>query len=118
MEGVEILHVYQVATDWEYNWTTFWIVLGITLVISIVLGLHDHSCCGDWSVIIAFAIMGLIVGTLFAVFVGSVSHLPTEYVSEYKVTVSDDVSLVDFYERYEIRGQEGNIYIVRERELS
>ena len=35
---------------------------------------------------------------------------------EYKVIIDDSVSLNDFYKKYEVIGQEGEIYTVIERE--
>ena len=61
---------------------------------------------------------GLVIGTLLSlVLVGigfidnknSIDHI------EYKVTISDDVSLTEFYEKYEIIEQDGKIYTVKER---
>lgn len=34
---------------------------------------------------------------------------------EYKVTISDEVSLNEFYDKYEIVDQEGKIYTIKER---
>ena len=38
-----------------------------------------------------------------------------EYETHYKVTISDEVEMNDFYETYEIVEQDGKIYTVRER---
>ena len=56
-------------------------------------------------VIIFLSINALIIGFL------SVNNAPTQY----KVTVSDDVSMNDFNDEYKIVQQEGRIYTIKER---
>ena len=42
--------------------------------------------------------------------------VPTSKVQEYKVITSDDVSLNDFMETYDIIDIDGKIYTIREKE--
>ena len=53
------------------------------------------------------SILSFIILALFAV--------DTTEVTEYKVTIDDSVSYVEFMEKYEVIDQEGEIYTVRER---
>ena len=39
----------------------------------------------------------------------------TKYETQYKVTISDEVKMDEFCEKYEIIEQDGKIYTVRER---
>ena len=58
-----------------------------------------------------FGVLSIIVGAG----VDAATEQPTgEY--EYKVTISDEVSMNDFLEKYEIIDQEGKIFTVKERD--
>lgn len=65
-------------------------------------------------------VIGSIVGIIgilmitFTVISGNLTKTTGEY--EYKVTISDEVSFVEFNEKYEIVDQDGLIYTVVERE--
>lgn len=62
------------------------------------------------------AIIGIIFGVIIgAVWVSSIDGIPIVYETHYKVTISDEVKMNDFLEKYEIIDQEGKIYVVRER---
>lgn len=59
-------------------------------------------------------ICGVIFGALFGVLLARDAD-STEYETHYKVTISEEVKMTEFLERYEIVAQEGKIYTVRER---
>lgn len=65
-------------------------------------------------------LIGLLIGGIVAIAVGLSFGFAigktTEYETRYKVTISDEVSMNEFLEHYEIIDQEGKIYTVRERE--
>lgn len=63
------------------------------------------------------AILGVLLGTIIGIGFGCLSSIPTEYQTQYKVTISDEVLMNEFLEKYEIIGQEGKIYTVRERSV-
>lgn len=115
MSGVEILSVEQVAIAWDYNWTAFWIFLALSLACSAFLGLVATGKSDDWSDFAAYIITGFVLGACVAVLIGGLFEIPVEYTNQYKVTISDEVSLNEFNEQYEIIDQEGKIYTVRER---
>ena len=54
----------------------------------------------------------MFVGLLFSNLVGIVE---IEYYPTYKVTISDEVSMNEFMDKYEILTQDGKIYTVKER---
>lgn len=116
MTGVEILAAREVATEYIYNWGGFWVIVGISLIVCTVIGIvvgvnyHNRSALG------VFALVGLIWGALFGIAFVSITQTPLTYVTEYKVTVSDEVSMNEFCERYEVIGQGGKIFTVRERQ--
>ena len=58
-----------------------------------------------------FAILGLLPWAVTL----EVTKALTAYDTEYKVTISDDVSMNEFMEKYKIIDQDGKIYTIRER---
>lgn len=116
MSGVEILAVKEVVAATAFYWPAFWVTLGVFLIGMIVLGLYlNHAQHLETGIITFCIIMGLIGGAFVGAMGGSLLAKPTEYKTEYKVTIDDTVSMNEFLERYEIIGQEGKIYTVREK---
>lgn len=115
MTGVEILAMEEVVTASQFNWTAFWItVLGFA-VFGTAVGI-----CGSWYDRWYGAILGIITGAACGAIIGAALggetfNIPTEYETQYKVAISDEVSMNDFLDKYEIVDQEGKIYTVRER---
>ena len=115
MEGVRILAqapVYETVYSWGWSWAGF----ALSILAVVVLAFIIFSMCNG----------GDIAGLLFLIFVGflgtsvyyfSIGNSEKVYShEEYKVIIDDSVSLNDFYEKYEVIGQEGEIYTVIERE--
>lgn len=115
MSGVEILAVEEVVTKYNFNWNLFLIVAGIILAIFIVIGILMSISNSDWMQLLIGAIAGLIFGGIFASIFGVGERIPSEYETQYKVTISDEVSMNEFTDRYEIVEQNGRLYTVRER---
>ena len=115
MTGVEILAMEEIVTDSVFNWTVFWIVLGVLFGVGIFIGVIASVGTYDWSNLVIGVFFGLIAGIFFGSLSGNEASIPTEYETQYKVTISDEVSMNEFLERYEIIDQEGKIYTVRER---
>lgn len=64
-----------------------------------------------------FFTFGALIGFFISLPIGMLPAFaasPIEYETRYKITISDEVSMNDFLERYEILDQEGKIYTVRE----
>ena len=120
MTGVEILSTTEVVTEWAFNWKAFGITLAIAFigmfVISTIVYFWDGGL--DIAFIPAVTILcGLIGGICFGILFGRiVCPTPTKYETEYKVTISDEVSMNEFTEKYEIVDQDGKIYTIRERD--
>ena len=115
MNGVEILTSKQVAIAWEYNWNAFGIAFTIILFAAVLIGIVSSIVSGDWTELIICAVAGVIIGAFAAAIVGDMAETPIKYISQYKVTISDEVSMNEFNAKYKIIYQEGKIYTVRER---
>lgn len=67
----------------------------------------------DFSDGIIGAIAGCVVGILAYAIIFECAF-PEKYI-KYKVTISEEVSMVEFYEKYEIIDVDGTIYTIREK---
>lgn len=110
MTGVEIL-----AQKVMYNtilpaWCAVlgWMFLGVFVVSTVVLaadGNNKYGICGFLCIVcVALLVLGMTSNK------NSIDYI------EYKVTISDEVSMTEFMEKYEIFEQDGKIYTVRKRE--
>ena len=115
MTGVEILATEEVATSFDFNWFAFITCFCSILLIFILLGIWISKSFNDSNELLVGCIMGTVLGIVFGVIVGGVLQNPIEFENQYKVTITDEVSMNDFLDRYEIISQEGKIYTVRER---
>jgi hypothetical protein len=116
MTGVEILTSAQVAAEWAFSWTAFWIISGLAFGICLIAGIWytiTDQC--DWVIIPALSVTGIIFGSMFGAGVGKVCEIPVAYETQYKVTISDEVSMTEFLERYEVIDQDGKIFTVKEK---
>lgn len=117
MTGVEILSSKEVASNFSFNWTAFWIVAAILFVICLIIYL-----CTVWEVEVipwTIAMIGIwiFISVLFGgLFGGVICPTATEYTTEYKVCFEADIDMNDFTEKYEIIDQEGKIFTIRERD--
>lgn len=114
MNGVEILSATEVVTKSIYNyWLAGFVFLGILIFGTIIirLMLPEDGALG----IVAGLIVGVFVGSFGYVIVINETSEPIAYETQYKVTISDEVSMNEFIDKYEIIDQEGKIYTVRER---
>lgn len=107
MEGVKILSCEQILVDAEFNWIVF---LAIILLF-IAVGISVLYYCQDLESFRWCFISGIVISFIC----GACFCTPTEYLNQYKVSVSDDVSFVEFMDKYEIIETEGQIYTVKER---
>lgn len=113
MPGVEILATQEVATAFTFSWENFWFGFTMLTIVGLCLGIFASLQYDTFLGILTGLVLGIIFGILVGVGVG-VDGIPTEYETQYKVTISDEVPMNDFLARYEIVDQEGKIYTVRE----
>ena len=116
MQGIEIIASQEITTEYAFNILAFWITFGLIFGLSLIMSTAAViTADAEWQIIPAVGIVGLSFGLLFGAITGDKLAKPIEYATEYKVTIEDSVPLAEFYERYEIVGQEGKMYIVREK---
>ena len=115
MAGVEILATQEVATAFGFDLMVFQVTVGIcAIVATAIVGCALFNDIGAYSFLFGW-IGGLILGMILGCVLAS-NAAPSEYETQYKVTISDEVKMNDFLEKYEIVDQDGKIYVVRERD--
>ena len=119
MEGVQILNQFEVVTKTTFSWQAFWvgalIGVGIALFVAAIFGLNEQS-------LFAFFFMFGFLTIFIAIFIGALSGAkiapkPVAYETHYEVTISDDVNMKEFMDKYEIVETRGAIYTVREKDV-
>ncbi len=116
MQGVEILTSAQVATEWAFNWNAFWIAFGVVFVIAVFAMIIACVQYGfDWFVVLVVCVAGAMFGGIIGSLFGGACEIPTLYETQYKITISDEVSMTEFCEHYEVIEQDGKIFTVREK---
>ena len=115
MQGVEILTSAQVATEYAANWYNFWISFGIIFGIAFIIGVILSIQAYDWSYMVMCSFVGIGFGCIIGLNACLIFYKPVAYETQYQVTISDDVSLTEFYEHYEVIDQDGKIFTVREK---
>ena len=118
MSGIEILTSNEVAVVYEkFNWSNFWIAIGVIAGIAIIAGLIAGGVNYDCETGIKVSALVFIAFTvIIGMPIGGLTVEPTKYETQYKITIDDSVSITEFLDKYEIIDQDGKIYTVRERE--
>lgn len=120
MEGVTILNEFEVVTQagGGFNDSVAGIAILSTVVMcAIIGGLLGHE--DDFTAV--GAAMGALVGILFGLLIGAISGSVFAYPAEtktktcYEVTVDDSVSMNEFYTKYNIVEQRGDIFVVEKK---
>lgn len=117
MDGVTILNTFT-ATQGFHS------VLGIVfIVVGAIFGANLGSTFTEvgsgWKILLKNT---LICASIFAVFIGCVFGIyttinPYREIPRYEVTISEDVNLQEFEQKYEIIEQRGKIYVIQEKEV-
>ena len=111
MTGVEILTSEMIYNTILPAWCLVFGLLGVFVCLYCAIALFvDCYEVAPWVFVmasIAFAVVALLSAISNK---NNISHI------EYKVTIDDSVSMNEFMDKYEILGQEGKIYTVKERE--
>ena len=115
MSGVEILAVEKVATNSGFNHKACIIAFFVSFVIVLIVSFIIMFMESEPELVTIGAMFGMVFGILIGILAGVACAEPTEYRDEYKVIVSDEVSMNDFFEKYEVIDCEGSIYTVIEK---
>lgn len=115
MDGIEILKTIEITTI--QSWITYGIIISIGIAIVAAIILHDFEVDSIPSIVAC--ITATIAVVAFVFFIMAMIIAPKKLTGEYKqiMRVPDNISLNEFYEKYEILSKEEytNVYTVKER---
>lgn len=114
MTGVEILASEQVVTKYGLSNYTIGIMV-VIMFLAIGIGLYAGIMESDFENLFFCIILGIIISLFVGGFIQEATKVPLEYETQYKVTISDEVLMNEFYDKYEIVEQDGKIFTVREK---
>ena len=106
IEGIEILS-QEVCN--EFNIRAFLACVILFMIIGMAFDFFKDLSAG-----VVGALLGIFLG-MFMYFIIFHVIVPDEYTA-YKVTISESVSMTEFYDKYEIIDVDGKIYTIRERD--
>ena len=112
MQGVEILDtIHEYAGLISPFWAVWFFILALLLCIAAL-------CTIDYDTIQQILIFTIKIALFGGVVCLLCSVINTDEIidTEYKVTISDEVSMTEFYEKYEVVEQSGKIFTVKERD--
>lgn len=117
MSGVEILNQYQVVIDTAFSWSSFGYGCLLALIMGVLFSFMINISDFDW---ITFLICSAIVVTILCLIIGLIAGFilcpkPTEFETRYEVSITPEVSMQEFLNKYEIIETRGSIYTVREK---
>ena len=115
MSGIEILSSTEVVTAYSHpnaGTITLAVIFGTFFIGSLLLWLLSEL---DALIIPVGAILGFVLGLIGGVIAEDNLVKPIEYETHYKVTISDEVSMNEFLEKYEIIEQDERIFTIREK---
>lgn len=117
MTGVEILNKYAIHTS--QAWVPVVGILAFLVMIVFIVACYIIASTASDTVITVCIVCAILCGiTAFtlALIDANTDYLKEYSHTEYKVTIDDSVSMNEFLDKYEILGQEGKIYTVKEKE--
>jgi hypothetical protein len=107
MEGITILAT-NVINNGNIGLGVFSVLAGLVfLVIAIWATLDTESCSFLWLLLLVFPL--LLIG------ISEIKDKSTT--TQYKVIISSDVTLTDFNNKYDIISQDGEIYVIKDKEI-
>ena len=113
IEGIRILSQSPI---FDYTYKHWYVALGGILgaiVLCFVVGILSR----DFSMGVFFSIIGCVVGICLGVVAVEATAVKTETGRyEYKVLIEDGVEMKEFYERYNVIKQDGEIWVIEDKE--
>lgn len=115
LEGIEILAQTEIMKPASWIWIV--IAAGLTLlaigVVFITIGslILDDAFIASGGIMIICSVVILFV----SIPLSEICQKPTGRY-EYKVTIGENISFTELYEKYEVIGQDGKIWTIRDKE--
>ena len=115
MSGIEILSSTEVVTAYSHpdaGTITLAVIFGTFFIGSFLIWLLSDI---DVVIIPVCAVLGFGFGMIGGCIAEDALIKPIEYETHYKVTISDEVSINEFLEKYEIIEQDEKIFTIKEK---
>lgn len=111
LDGITVLDIGTKTVEWGWGWSwvgLIWTVIGlISIIVALISLFEDYG--GGFLLFGGIVLLGL--GFILFAYAKPVKTIPI-----YTVIVDDSVSMVEFYNKYEILETQGKIYTIIERE--
>ncbi len=111
MEGMTVLNIID-NPIWGFTWNFGSIFVLIIIVGIIVLGVSLTCITQDIDPIL----LALLLAGFFTIFLFLLGETKIDSYPTYEVIITDEISMVELNEKYEIVKQRGEIYEIKERE--
>ena len=113
MQGITILHEYEVAIEYLWKWNWYGILLfclgALLLIFMFVLIYKNYD---DKAI-------GIFIIAAFCFIAGFVHQQCTlVYETRYKVLIDETCNITEFFDKYEVIERQGEIYVVRENSIN
>lgn len=110
IEGIQVLSQEPIMSDGNLG-----VIVGITIfLISVVAAIILICCDYDAAISSLVVFFGFTVAAISGIIVHEANIEPTgQY--EYKVIIDDNVSMTEFHKHYELVGQDGEIFIIKDK---
>ena len=117
INGLELLSETEISTATALNPFAFWafIIIFFTAAVTFCCVELKPRTVGEWTGSIVITILITLLGWAFGYIIGMSTGEPTDYETHYKVLISDEVSMNEFYNKYEIIEQDGKIFEIKEK---
>ena len=117
INGLEVLSQTEISTAKALNPLAFWALTLIFFSVGVAFCYFELKpiTAGEWAGSITIIFLITLLGCAFGYIVGMSTGKPTDYETHYKVLISDEVSLNEFNEKYEIIEQDGKIFEIKEK---
>ncbi len=116
MQGVKILSSDEFITESRFNKKVFSISIAFAVIFFEAFAVFLVAKAGTgYSFCIIMFFIGVLSGLLIGGILGAICAKPLKTEIWYRITIDENVSINEFYQRYEVLCQEGAAFIVRER---
>lgn len=110
IDGITVLYQKEITQNVAWVRTAMWIIC-----VAAILCMLGVFLIQNYDVLQAICGLGLIICILAAVTIDSFAPKVPTGKYEYKVTIDDTVPMTEFYEKFKVIDQEGEIWTIRDK---
>ena len=117
IDGLELLSEIEISTATTPNSFALWAFVLVFFVVGVLFCWVEiqPETAGQWIGSIVITILITLLGCVFGYIIGMSTGKTTDFETHYKVLISDEVSMNEFYDKYEIIEQDGKIFEIKEK---